>query len=224
LSKDIREQTEQALKAGDRAATAICTSTLEMGIDIGAIKSITQIGSSPSVASLRQRLGRSGRRDGESAILRAYCIESPLNPDSGISDKLREGLIQTVAMIKLLLANWFEPPRTSGLHASTLVQQLLSIIAERGGVTTAQAWKLLVEEGAFGAMSKADFIVLLKELGTRDLIAQDGNGLLLHGGLGEKLVNHYEFYSAFVSEDEYRIVCEGKALGSLPISRPCAAR
>lgn len=220
LSKDIREQTEQALKAGDRAATAICTSTLEMGIDIGAIKSITQIGSSPSVASLRQRLGRSGRRDGESAILRAYCIESPLNPDSGISDKLRQGLIQTVAMIQLLLANWFEPPRTSGIHASTLVQQLLSIIAERGGVTTAQAWELLVEEGAFGAMSKADFIVLLKELGARDLITQDGNGLLLHGGLGEKLVNHYEFYSAFFSADEFRIVCEGKSLGSLPINSP----
>jgi ATP-dependent Lhr-like helicase len=220
LSKDIREQTEQALKAGDRAATAICTSTLEMGIDIGAVKSIAQIDSPPSVASLRQRLGRSGRRDGESAILRAYCIESPLKPDSGISDKLREGLIQTVAMIQLLLANWFEPPRTSGLHASTLVQQLLSIIAERGGVTVAQAWKLLIEEGAFGAMSRTDFFALLKELGTRDLIAQDGNGLLLHGGRGEKLVNHYEFYSAFVSEDEFRVVCEGKALGSLPISRP----
>lgn len=215
LSKDIREQTEQALKAGDRAATAICTSTLEMGIDIGAVKSIAQIDSPPSVASLRQRLGRSGRRDGESAILRAYCIESPLKPDSGISDKLREGLIQTVAMIQLLLANWFEPPRTSGLHASTLVQQLLSIIAERGGVTVAQAWKLLIEEGAFGAMSRTDFFALLKELGTRDLIAQDGNGLLLHGGRGGKLVNHYEFYSAFVSEDEFRVVCEGKALGSL---------
>lgn len=222
LSKDIREQTEQALKAGDRAATAICTSTLEMGIDIGAVKSIAQIGSSPSVASLRQRLGRSGRRDGESAILRAYCVEPPLTPDSALSDKLRQGLTQTVAMIRLLVGEekWFEPPRTNGLHASTFVQQLLSIIAERGGVTTAQAWKLLVEEGAFSAMSKADFIALLKELGTRDLIAQDGNCLLLHGGLGEKLVNHYEFYSAFVSEDEFRIVCEGKALGSLPISRP----
>lgn len=221
LSKDIREQTEQALKAGDRAATAVCTSTLEMGIDIGAVKSIAQIGSPPSVSSLRQRLGRSGRRDGESAILRTYCIESPLNTDSGISDKLREGLIQTVAMIQLLITTkWFEPPRTSGIHASTFVQQLLSIIAERGGVTVAQAWKLLVEEGAFGAIDRADFFALLKELGARDLIAQNENGLLLHGGLGEKLANHYEFYSAFVSEDEFRIVCEGKALGSIPISRP----
>jgi ATP-dependent Lhr-like helicase len=220
LSKDIREQTEQALKAGDRPATAICTSTLEMGIDIGAVKSIAQIGSSPSVASLRQRLGRSGRRDGESAILRAYCVEVPLTVKSGVSDKLREGLVQTVAMIRLLLSGWFEPPRTEGLHASTLVQQLLSIIAEKGGVTVPQAWKLLVEEGAFGAMSKPDFVALLKKLGTRDLIAQDESGLLLHGGAGEKLVNHYEFYSAFVSEDEFRIVCEGKTLGSIPISRP----
>jgi ATP-dependent Lhr-like helicase len=220
LSKDIREETEQALKAGDRAATAICTSTLEMGIDIGAVKSIAQVGPSPSVASLRQRLGRSGRRNGESAILRAYCIEPPLTSNSSVSDRLREGIVQTVAMIRLLLAGWFEPPRTGGLHASTLVQQFLSFIAERGGVTTQQAWKLLIEDGAFSAISKPDFIALLKELGARDLITQDKGGLLLHGGVGEKLVNHYEFYSAFVSEDEFRIVCEGKALGSVPITRP----
>ena len=62
LSRELREDTEHALKSGTTAATAVCTSTLELGIDIGSVKSIAQIGPPPSVMSLRQRLGRSGRR------------------------------------------------------------------------------------------------------------------------------------------------------------------
>lgn len=92
LSKDLREQTEHALKAGTHSATAICTSTLELGIDIGSIKNVVQIGPPPSVASLRQRLGRSGRRPGEPAILRAYCKEMPLTDKSTLSDRLRKDL------------------------------------------------------------------------------------------------------------------------------------
>lgn len=64
LSKEIRYETEVALKQRERPASAVCTSTLELGIDIGAVKSVVQIGTPPSVASLRQRLGRSGRREG----------------------------------------------------------------------------------------------------------------------------------------------------------------
>src|SRR3546814_465184 len=51
LSKEIRYETEAALKQREHAATAVCTSTLELGIDIGAVKSVVQIGTPPSVAS-----------------------------------------------------------------------------------------------------------------------------------------------------------------------------
>jgi len=144
-----------------------------------------------------------------------------LGPKSGISDCLREGLVQTIAMVRLLIAGWFEPPRVGGLHASTLVQQILSIIAERGGVTAIELWSALASGGSpFEGVSKDDFVQLLRHMGERRLLAQDSSGLLLHGELGEKLVNHYEFYAAFTSEEEFRLVCEGKALGSLPVSRP----
>lgn len=122
LSKELREETERALKDGDRPATAIATTTLELGIDIGAVKSIAQVGPAPSVASLRQRLGRSGRRPGEAAILRCYCIENSLEADTPISDQLREGLVQTIAQIRLLVGGWCEPPRVRSMHLSTLVQ------------------------------------------------------------------------------------------------------
>jgi ATP-dependent Lhr-like helicase len=57
-------------------------------------------------------------------------------------------------------------------------------------------------------------------MGDKQLLTQDSSGLLLHGELGEKLVNHYEFYAAFTSDDEFRLLCDGKTLGSLPVSHP----
>ena len=220
LSKEIREETERALKDKSRPATAICTTTLELGIDIGAVQSIAQIGPPPSVASLRQRLGRSGRRKGEAAILRNYCIEPEITAKSGISDCIHEGLLQTIAMIVLLIENWFEPPLTKGIHASTLVQQILSIIAEKGGVSASTLWSILIETGPFSNMEKQDFLKLLRHLGQKKLIIQEDSGLLLHGELGEKLVNHYEFYTAFISNEEYRIESNGKPLGAISLNNP----
>jgi ATP-dependent helicase Lhr and Lhr-like helicase len=220
LSKELREQTERALKEAQWPATAVCTSTLELGIDIGSVRSIAQIGPPPSVSSLRQRLGRSGRRPGEPAILRCYCTEADIQKDSPPSDRLREGLVQTVATVRLLVQGWFEPPQTSGLHASTFVQQVLSLIAERGGASAASVWSMLVDGGPFEQIDMDAFITILKELGAKDLICQDNTGLLLHGGVGERLVNHYDFYAAFTSEEEFSVQCEGHTLGSLPVSRP----
>ncbi|SHM70908.1 ATP-dependent helicase Lhr and Lhr-like helicase [Pseudomonas asturiensis] len=222
LSRDLREDTERALKAGAPPASAICTTTLELGIDIGNIRTVAQINAPPSVASLRQRLGRSGRREGEPATLRAYCEESALRPDSSLSDQLRQNLVQTIAMIRLLLKKWFEPPRTHGLHASTLVQQCLSVIAQQGGASASELWTTLIASGTFPAITQADFLALLKALGEKKLVVQDSSGLLLPGEIGERLVNHYEFYSAFQSDEEFRLIRDGKPLGSVPVSRPLA--
>ncbi|MBK5006922.1 DEAD/DEAH box helicase [Pseudomonas sp. S32] len=220
LSKELREDAERALKAGDPPASAICTTTLELGIDIGNIRTVAQVGCPPSVASLRQRLGRSGRRAGEPAILRGYCRERVLTDQSDLSDQLREGLVQTVAMIRLLVAGWFEPPRSQGMHASTLVQQCLSTIAQMGGASAAQLWNDLIASGSFASVTKGDLMLLLKGMGEKELIVQDSSGLLLPGELGERLINHYEFYTAFTSDEEFRLLRDGKPLGSLPVSRP----
>lgn len=220
LSKEIRAETEAALKQKELPATAICTNTLELGIDIGAVKSVVQIGPAPSVASLRQRLGRSGRRKGEPAILRGYSIENALGSESSVVDRLRLGHVQTVAMISLLMEGWFEPPVINGAHLSTLVQQLLSYVAQNGGATAAQAYQLLCGPGApFANVSKAAFAQLLRHLGQKELLVQDSSGLLLHGRVGEKFVNHYSFYAAFASDEEFRIVSAGKSLGTLPVSQ-----
>lgn len=220
LSKEIREDAEKALKVGDRPATAICTTTLELGIDIGAVKSVAQIGPPPSVAALRQRLGRSGRRPGEAAILRSYAMEFEITAQSPLSDRLREGLVQSAASIRLLARNWFEPPRAGGLHLSTMIQQVLSMIAERGGVAAAEISRTLMTDGPFSAVKQADLIALLRELGQQDLIVQDSSGALLLGQVGERLVGSHDFYAAFASTEEWQIVQDGRPLGTLPIDSP----
>lgn len=220
LSKEIRTDTEVALKQHDRPATAICTNTLELGIDIGAVKSVAQIGPPPSVASLRQRLGRSGRRAGEPAILRGYSIEDALDDRASLNTELRLDTVHMVAVISLLSEGWCEPPMTKGVHLSTLVQQILAVIAQNGGATIGQLYSLLCGNGApFEGVSKSEFVDLLRHLGHKELLMQDSSGVLLHGRLGERYVNHYSFYAAFSSDEEFRIVAGGRTLGTLPVSQ-----
>jgi ATP-dependent Lhr-like helicase len=219
LSKEIRADTEAALKNKQRSATAVCTNTLELGIDIGAVVSVAQIGPPPSVASLRQRLGRSGRRKGEAAILRGYSIEREQSSKARLEDELRLDTVLQIAMIELLLEGWFEPPRAGGLHLSTLVQQILSAVAQHGGASIAQLFALLCGQDApFQGLSKADFMALVKELGQRELLMLDGTGLLLHGRIGEAMVNNFRFYAAFRNDEEYRLLFRGRTLGTLPVT------
>lgn len=160
-----------------------------------------------------------GRQSGEPAILRCYCIESELTPESSLSDQLRESLVQSASQIRLLIRKWCEPPRHEDLHLSTLVQQVLALIAERSGLPAGAAWDTLCRSGVFPGLTTEEFKELLRELGERDVLQQDSSGLLLLGTQGEKIVNH-TFLAAFVGDEEFRVVTAGKALGSLPISRP----
>lgn len=220
LSKEIRYETEAALKQKVRPASAVCTNTLELGIDIGAVRSVAQIGTPPSVASLRQRIGRSGRRKGEPAILRGYVIEDEIDKQADLQTRLRLDTFQITAVVSLLTQKWYEPPVVNGAHLSTFIQQLLSSIAQYGGLHAGQAYGLLCGPNApFSSVSKEAFIALLRYLGEKDVLIQDGSGLLLHGSLGDKLVNHYSFYAAFTVDEEFRIIAAGKTLGTLPISQ-----
>ncbi|MGB3494232.1 MAG: DEAD/DEAH box helicase [Elainellaceae cyanobacterium] len=220
LSKDIREEAEQALKS-DKPTNVICTTTLEMGIDVGAVKSIAQVGAPFSVSSTRQRLGRSGRKGGDPAIIRFYITEPEVTPTTSQPDTLHPGLVQTIAIVNLMVfEHWCEPPSVTKLHLSTLIQQVLSLIAQYGGVNALQLYQVLCQTGAFRQVSQEMFVKLLRQLGAKDLIQQTHDGVLILGLKGERLVNHYSFYTAFKTPEEYRIVTRGKTLGTLPIDSP----
>lgn len=219
LSKDLREAAEEQLKDPTRPATAVSTSTLELGIDIGSVASVAQVGPPPSVASLWQRLGRSGRRD-TPAVLRLYITEQSLHARSLPTDMLRCGVVQTTAMVRLMLDRWLESSDDPGFNYSTLIQQVMSLIAQYGGATAADLYGALCGPGPFRLVNQERFVRLLRAMASHDLLAQNSEGLLLHGRAGERQVNHFRFYAAFHTADEWRIVTRGRTLGTIPIYQP----
>lgn len=219
LSKEIRESLEARLQKEKLPTSAICTMTLELGIDIGSVDSIAQVTSPHSVASLRQRLGRSGRR-GEPAILRLFIPENEITANSHLLDRLRIHTVQCLAMVNLLLKKWYEPSTTKQYHFSTLVQQTLSVIGQYGGVQAHQIWSLLCESGPFSSVDQALFAMFLRALGERDLITQLEDGQLILGYKGERIVEHFTFYTAFNTPEEYRLEYNGKTIGTVPIDKP----
>lgn len=223
LSREHRTFVEARLKAGKAPTTAVCTSTLELGIDIGDVACVAHVGAPPSVASLRQRLGRSGRR-GQPAVLRMYETERGIDANTHPVDALRLRLVRSIAMVGLLLERWCERPRPDALHLSTLVHQVLSVIAERGGVRAPQLFEVLCGRGPFRRVDKALFGRLLRRMGDPEvaLIEQSPDGTLLLGREGERIVEHYSFYAVFETPEEYRVTFDGRPLGTIPIIVPLA--
>lgn len=221
LSKELREQLENRLKLGKMPTTAICTQTLELGIDIGDVTSIAQINAPQSVSSLRQRIGRSGRRN-KDAILRLFIPEYEQQDETHISlmDKMRDQTFLSSAMIELVLHRWFEPPTMQEYSLSTLIQQILSVIAQYGNVQALSMWKLLCKTGPFNLVNQKIFANILQSLGKNDLITQMRDSSITLGLSGEKLVSNYNFYSSFKSQEEYTIDNNGHKIGTIPLTQP----
>jgi ATP-dependent Lhr-like helicase len=222
LSKALREDLEERLKAGDLPTTAVCTSTLELGVDIGSVKSVAQIGAPRSLSSLRQRLGRTGRRRGTPSILRIYIREPHIGLKSGLIDKLRIPTIRAVAAVQLLLKAFVEPPAASPETASTLVHQILSVITERGGIRPTVLYGVLCGPGPFASFSQGDFATVLRHMGSPEvqLIEQAPDGTLMLCAAGEVIVQSRDFFAVFEAPQEWRLTAGGRTLGTLPITFP----
>lgn len=217
LAKELREDLESRLQKETLPTTAICTMTLELGIDIGKVNSVVQVTAPHSVSSLRQRLGRSGRRNSP-AILRMLITEHELSTHNNFIDNLRLELVQSLAMIRLLIVdNWFEPADTNQMHLSTLLHQVLAVIAQWGSIRVDQLYTLLCNQGPFNQISPQHFKQLLSHMGATQLIQQINSGELVLGFEGERLTNTYKFYAVFKTPEEFRVVTGNKTLGTLPV-------
>ncbi|WP_437755051.1 DEAD/DEAH box helicase [Sorangium sp. So ce1389] len=215
LSKEQREHAEERLRA-DAPCTAVCSNTLEMGIDIGEVDSVIQVAAPWSVASLAQRVGRSGRREGAAAVLRAFFIEDAPAPEDTLWDGLHLDFLRGIAAIELMLERFSEPPDVHRPHLSTLVHQLLSTLAETGGMSAQRLYRRLIDSRAFGRLTPGDFAVLLRGLAEHGLVAQMDGGDLILGLRGQKLCDHFSFYAAFATPEEFRIMHLAREIGSLP--------
>lgn len=207
ISKLERESIERDLQRGEHPITALCTSTLELGVDIGKVKSIAQIGTAISVSGLRQRLGRSGRRD-EPSILRVFSIE---RYDGGLLYDLRCNLVQNIAIIELMREHKYETSAINRYHFSTLIQQILAVIAQFGGFYPKDGWMLLCQNGAFKNVTPEIFLKLLRSLGENKVISQLNTGQIVVGKFGEKILKSPDFYVAFVSPIDLTVIDKANA-------------
>ena len=203
LSRIERENVEHELQKGETPITAVCTSTLELGVDIGKVKSIAQVGVANSVSGLRQRLGRSGRRN-EPSILRVFSVEH--SEGDGLLYELRTNLVQNIAVIELLREKMYEEPVIHKPHMSTLIQQVLSLIASYSGFYPKEGWEILCRRGAFSNITPELFLKLLKCLGERGIVSQLNTGQIIVGKEGERLLRRLDFYTAFVAPVDFDVI------------------
>jgi len=73
LSREVRLEVEERLKRGELKAI-VCSTSLELGIDIGYISTVVQLGSPKSITRAIQRIGRSGHRFGDVSVGRIIVM------------------------------------------------------------------------------------------------------------------------------------------------------
>ncbi len=115
LSYEIRHSAEQRLKAGQLKAV-VATSSLEMGIDIGYIDLVIQIGSPRAIASFLQRIGRSGHALG-------------LVPKGRLLALTRDELIEAMALIRAVRTGKLDSIQIRNKPLDVLQQQIVAEVS-----------------------------------------------------------------------------------------------
>ena len=115
MSRQERAQIEEALKAG-RLPAVVATSSLELGIDMGAVDLVIQVESAPSVASGLQRTGRAGHRVGDVSR-------------SVIFPKYPGDLVEATVVTQRMRSGEIEELRVPRNPLDVLAQQIVAMVA-----------------------------------------------------------------------------------------------
>lgn len=115
VSKEQRALIEDDLKSG-RLPAVVATSSLELGIDMGAVDLVVQVESPPSVASGLQRVGRAGHQVG--AVSRGVVFP-----------KFRADLVQTAVVTERMRAGQIEEMHVPATPLDVLAQQVVAMVA-----------------------------------------------------------------------------------------------
>lgn len=203
VDREVREYVEFFAKNNRYSPFAIaCTSTLELGIDIGSIDQVVQIDATHSIASLIQRIGRSGRRNDAASKLHLYAT-SPWS------------LLQSVACWLLHESGFIEPPGAQDQSYDLLLHQALSIAKGRAGIDRQSLLDAITHNFAFEDIRLTEVNDILDHMIAEDLLEALGTELIV-GVTGERFVNSREFYSVFLSEDNLKVVHAGNIIGEVP--------
>nr|WSW62235.1 ATP-dependent helicase [Streptomyces sp. NBC_00998] len=152
VSKEQRALVEEDLKAG-RLPAVVATSSLELGIDMGAVDLVVQVESPPSVASGLQRVGRAGHQVG--------AVSTGV-----VFPKYRGDLVQAAVVTERMRTGSIESLRIPSNPLDVLAQQLVAM-------TAMDTWQLdellaLVRRAApFAALPESAFTAVLDMLAGR---------------------------------------------------------
>ncbi|WP_419882551.1 DEAD/DEAH box helicase [Peribacillus sp. B-H-3] len=203
IDKKEREYVEKVMSESTLPKSVVATSSLELGIDIGNIEVVIQIDSTFSVSSLKQRLGRSGRKLDADQILQLYSTTD-------------DSLIQSLAVMELVIDKWVEPSKGYRMPFDVLFQQLLSICHEFNGVGYRVLLGKIKENHIFHVLSEEDVQELIEHMiNTEYLEVVKGSGDIIVGLEGERLLRSKDFYSVFMTTDEFEVMEGPKKIGRL---------
>ncbi len=204
VSAEERREAEASFHQG-RDVCITCTSTLELGIDVGDLDLVFQANAPSTVSSFLQRMGRTGRRAGTIANTTFFC-------------DTRDAVLQAVALVELARAQWVEsvPPLTRCWPV--LVHQVFAMALQFGGVSAERCWEQLSRVPDFRGTTRDEFDRVIRHLVAEQYLWESG-GLLSLGERAERTYgrkNFSELYAVFSSPVLYRVqTTAGREIGSL---------
>ncbi len=142
LSREHRLEAEQALKEG-RLRALVATASLELGIDIGHVDLVCQLGSPGSISAFLQRVGRSGHRVGETPRGRLF----PLS---------RDDLVECVALLSAISEGALDTIAVPPGPLDVLAQQIVAEVSA-GEVSTDDLFALVRSAMPYRALARARF-------------------------------------------------------------------
>ncbi len=223
LSAAIREEAEAMLKTAEKCV-ACATVTLELGIDIGKIERVMNMGAPNTVASFLQRLGRSGRRTGIPEMFLVFREEKPL-PDTPLPQLIPWELIRGIAVIQLYIEEKFiEPPSVKRMPLSLMFQQTLSILASSGENTPKRLAEKVLSLSPFRDVEREVYRSLLISMIKNDYVEPTESRGLILGLQGEKLTKSFKFFALFKDSEHYSVKDGSEEIGTISSPPPVGDR
>ncbi|MFM7203726.1 MAG: DEAD/DEAH box helicase [Myxococcota bacterium] len=183
----------------------VCTSTLELGIDVGDLDRVFQAEAPDTVSSFLQRMGRTGRRAGQLPNTSFFC-------------ETAEGVLQAVALIELAKSGWVESVEVQQRCWPVFIHQVLALSLQHDGVSMEEVWQQLSRVPDFRGISRAEYDRLLDWMLKEGALRLAGGRLVL-GPNAERQYgrkNFMELYAVFTSPQVYTVQTgEGQPLGTL---------
>ena len=214
VSRELRAEAEKALKSDSGKKSVVATVTLELGIDVGNLDRIIQVGAPYTCSSMVQRMGRSGRRGGSQNMV-IYCNDD-LSRYWAETDGISMDTVRCIAMAELVLKDhWVETPSVPSHPYGLLFHQTLQYLKPRLGAKFAELAENVLSMYPFRNISRDDYKTLIRSMVSSTFLERMEDGTYLIGTKGERMAFHRDFCSVFTVGKEFEIKFEGKSIGSI---------